>query len=284
MKQLKTHFRYSKSQRNGFFLFLLIVVLIEVLLWGLQKSSQGGYEVEAEVLEIQSALEGIPSDLRQTKFKIYPFNPNYLSDYKAYQLGMSVKEIDRLMAFRKSGQYINSSIDFQKVTKISDSLLACMTPYFKFPSWSIQKKPKLQKIKRKPIIVKDINVATVEALKKVSGIGEKRAKSIIKYRKLLGGYTYDLQLKEIWGIPEDVLIRLQREFKVLSHPNLKKINVNIASVYELSKIVYIDYKLAKSIVEYRAEVAEIQNLAELKTIRDFPHDKFNLISLYLHAY
>ena len=27
---------------------------------------------------------------KKKKFKIYPFNPNYISDYKGYQLGLNV--------------------------------------------------------------------------------------------------------------------------------------------------------------------------------------------------
>lgn len=284
MKFKRSHFSYSKSQRNGIFLWIFIAVILQGVLLFCKNSSNNSIVESFKVPEIQAKLDSLSLINTSTDFTIHPFNPNYLSDYKAYQLGMSVDEIDRLMAFRKSGKYVNSSKDFQVVTQVSDSLLGAISPYFKFPDWVTQKKSIIKKIKPQSIVVKDINIATIEELKKVSGIGEKRAQSIVKYRKLLGGYSYDIQLKEIWGIPKDVLERLQKEFKVLSKPNIKKININTASVYELSKVVYIDYKLAESIVDYRKEVAEIQNLAELKIIRDFPKDKFNLISLYLHAY
>ncbi|GGF77557.1 hypothetical protein GCM10011397_20700 [Wenyingzhuangia marina] len=234
--------------------------------------------------ELQSQLDSVLLMNQTKELKIYPFNPNYLSDYKAYQLGMSIEEIDRLMTFRSTGKYINSTSDFKKVTQVSDSLLNNIAPYFKFPDWVTKKKSIVKEKIVDVFVVKDINTASLEELMKVKGIGEKRASSIIKYRTLLGGYTYDTQLKEVWGIPPEVLEQFQKEFQVLSKPRIDKININTATAYQLSRVVYIDSKLAESIIEYRKEVAEIQNLAELKIIRDFPEDKFNLISLYLHAY
>ena len=38
------------------------------------------------------------------------FNPNYISDYKGYELGMSLAELDRLHKFRASGNYIYSAL------------------------------------------------------------------------------------------------------------------------------------------------------------------------------
>jgi hypothetical protein len=63
------------------------------------------------------------------KPKIYPFNPNFITDFKGYKLGMSVTEIDRLLAFRKTNRYVNSAAEFQQVTQVSDSLLAQIAPF-----------------------------------------------------------------------------------------------------------------------------------------------------------
>ena len=41
--------------------------------------------------------------------------------------------------------------------------------------------------------------------------------------------------------------------------------------------------ITKKIFQYRDEVAEIQNLEELKNIEDFPIENFDKIALYLKA-
>ena len=48
---------------------------------------------------------------------------------------MTTKEIDRLHAYRKLNKFVNSIKEFQKITKVSDTLLSKMSPYFKFPDW-----------------------------------------------------------------------------------------------------------------------------------------------------
>ena len=78
-------------------------------------------------------------ELENRKPKIFPFNPSFLTDYRGYQLGLSTEEIDRLLQHRKQGNYINSAKEFQKVTRISDSLLNTIEPYFKFPDWVTKK-------------------------------------------------------------------------------------------------------------------------------------------------
>ena len=51
----------------------------------------------------------------------------------------------------------------------------------------------------------------------------------------------------------------------------------------LLKNPYIDYDLCIKIFNYRDEVAELQDLSELKNIKDFPLDKYDRIVLYLLA-
>ncbi|NJB82514.1 helix-hairpin-helix domain-containing protein [Wenyingzhuangia aestuarii] len=284
MKIFKSHFSYSKSQRNGIFVLIVVVLLVQAFLYFFEfKNKDTGYELSPIAQNIQKQLDSL-SQVESSDYVLKPFNPNYLSDYKAYQLGMSVAEIDRLLAYRKTEKYINSVEDFKKVTKVSDSLLHQLAPYFKFPEWVTRKTAQKKKIVAKKMVVKDLNKATVKELITIKGIGETRANRIVKYREKLQGFTYNSQIDEVWGLPPEVLLRLKKEFQILSTPHIKKINVNKATVSELSSIVYINYKQAKSIIDYRKEVAEIQNLAVLKTISNFPVDKFDLISLYLQAH
>ena len=53
------------------------------------------------------------------KDTIYPFNPNYISDFKAYQLDIPIKAVNRIRAFRTAGKFINSIEVFKEVTMLS---------------------------------------------------------------------------------------------------------------------------------------------------------------------
>lgn len=88
----------------------------------------------------QSLIDFLKSkQMVQDSIVSYAFNPNFITDFEGYSLGMSVEAIDRLLAFRRNNNFINSSEEFQKVTLISDSSLTVITPYFKFPDWTQQR-------------------------------------------------------------------------------------------------------------------------------------------------
>ena len=289
MNILKSHFWYNKNQRNGI-LFLIILILILQLIYvfvDFSSDTQFDYDT-SEIDSFQSQIDSLKKiKTENSKSKIFPFNPNYLTDFKAYKLGLSVEEIDKLFAYRKTGKFVNSTKEFQNITGINDSLLTVISPFFKFPEWVNTKKEKttIQKVNflNQKIIKKDINLASEKDLQIINGIGEKLAKRIISYRDLLQGFTFNEQLYEVYYLDREVAGRVLNNFAVLQKPNIKKININQASFKEVLHLPYIDYKLTKKIFNYRNEVKVIEVIDELKKIDSFPLEKFDRIALYLVA-
>ena len=294
MKILKSHFWYHKSQRNGiFFLILLILIVQSVIVFGNFSSDDKTDLNSKQVLAFHQQIDRLRTiEIENRKPKIYPFNPNYITDNKGEQLGMSIKEIDRLLAFRKTNKFVNSKSEFQRVTQISDSLLDKIAPYFKFPDWVVKQKSKTSfqsknqtyyKKKEKEISTTDINKATAQDFRTINGIGAAFSERIVNYRTKLQGFSIEDQLKEVWGLEKEVANKVLSKFKIVQVPIISKINVNTATFKEVLKNPYIDYTLCKKIFEYRDEVAELQNISELKNIIDFPLDKYDRIVLYLMA-
>lgn len=292
-KTIQTYFKFTKEQRKGiFFLFLIIVVLQLVYFFVDFSSVSKEYPEKQKWLSLQSEMDSLKMDSKNSKPKIYLFNPNFISDYKGYKLGMSVQEIDRLLAFRKENKYVNSAKEFQNVTKVSDSLLNVMAPYFKFPDWVNNKKQNTKFkeytsyqnkafAKKEKIVFIDINEATKEDLVNIYGIGDAISIRILKQKELLGGFVSMEQMKEVWGLSPEVIENLNSHFKVLTFPRFKKIEINNASLKELSQFHYFRYSLAKEIVTYRSMNGNIKNIEDLTKIKEFPVDKANLIGLYL---
>ena len=297
MNIFKSHFWYNKSQRNGiFFLTLLILLLQGFIFFDVFSSDEIIATNKSKISAFQSQIDSLKAmEIENRKPKIYPFNPNYITDYKGEQLGMSLAEIDRLLTFRKTNKFINSQDEFQQVTKVSDSLLSAIAPYFKFPDWVADQKQnnssfnKQSRYKNSVIssAVKrsstDINKATAADFKTISGIGVVFSERIIQYRSKLQGFTFENQLYEVWGLDKEVANKVLSIFKIVDKPIIKKVNVNTVTFKELLKNPYIDYELCKKIFNYRDEVAELQRILELKNIKDFPLDKYDRIVLYLSA-
>ena len=296
MNIFKSHFWYNKSQRNGIFILILLIVIFQFIIVFVDFYSVEKVNIDTpKVIAFHHQIDSLRKiNLENSRLKFFPFNPNYITDYKGAQLGMSLVEIDKLLAFRKTGEFINSRKEFQKVTTISDSLLNSISPYFKFPDWVVERNQNIQSStsrdtrlfakKSKYILTStDINLAVKEDLKTINGIGEKLSERIIKYRSKLQGFSKLNQLYEVWGLDTEVVDKLLLIFKVVNLPNIKKINVNTVSFRELLKNPYLDYELCKKIFEYKDEVAELQDISELKNIIGFPLDLYDRIVLYLVA-
>ena len=283
--KFKSYFQYSKSQRSGIFLLVLLCVICQFAFFYLGPSMENSENSEKQKwISLQSKVDSLKAEKQNYIPKIYPFNPNFITDYKGSKLGMSVAEIDRLLNFRKTNQYVNSASEFQKVTQVSDSLLSTISPYFKFPDWVNKRKAnnfKPFEKKAEKIVLLDINHATKEDLIKIYGIGPALSDRILKQKELFGGFVSMKQMDDIWGLSPEVIENLNKYFRVTALPRIKKIDINNASIKELMLFPYFKYALAKSIVTYRSMNGDFKNSEDLTKINDFPSEKIDIISLYL---
>lgn len=289
---IKSHFTFSRQQRSGILLLLLLIVSLLCVYWFVDFSEEDTFDISsAEIVSIQNELDSLRlAAIENSKPQKYPFNPNFITDYKGYALGMTNEEIDRLLQYRKEGNWINSPADFKKVTGVSDSLLNELSPYFKFPDWVTNPKPKTnykdfkneKGFSEKPFAQKiDLNKATEEQLQQVSGIGEALSKRIISNREKLGGFSNDIQLYSIYGLEPSVAQRILNIFTVKTPKDIFKINVNTASASDISTIPGISFEMAKKIWEYRRLHEKINNVQELDKIEGMTERKLQLIQLYL---
>ncbi|MCV9926547.1 helix-hairpin-helix domain-containing protein [Flavobacterium sp. LS1R49] len=290
-RKIAPYFKFSKEQRIGIVLLFAIIIFLQLVYFFADFSLPSQFFPEKERwMSLQREIDSIKIASNNKEGKIYLFNPNFITDYKGYKLGMSVEEIDRLLDFRKDNNYVNSPKEFQQVTKISDSLLNVMIPYFKFPDWINNKKePKEYKkypnvknfVKKEKIILSDINLATQEDLTKVFGIGEALSLRILKQKESFGYFVSMEQLDDVWGLSPEVISNLNTHFKVFELSKFKKIAINDASLKELGVFPYFRYALAKQIVTYRSMNGNIKNVEDLIKIKGFPVEKANIIGLYL---
>ena len=299
MNIFKSHFWYNKSQRNGIFILVLLIIIFQTFIFVDVFTDDEILNTNTpELVAFQNQIDSLKAiEIENRKPKVYSFNPNYITDYKGEQLGMSLEEIDRLLAFRKTNKFINSKEEFQNITKVSDSLLNKISPYFKFPDWVVKQNQSSNssrnsiesftensyKKKEVKISTTDINKATAEDFQSISGIGSAFSNRIIKYRSKLQGFSFDDQLYEVWGLDKEIADKVLSVFKIDEKPIIKKVNINTIEFKQLLKNPYVDYELCKKIFNYRDEVAELQNISELKHIEGFPVELYDRIVLYLEA-
>ena len=270
---------------------MLLIVLVQILFWLYSQFKVDRNDPLILNDEVQSKIDSLKErQAQKNSIKIYPFNPNFITDYKGYTLGMSLDEIERLHEFREQGKFVNSEEEFQQVTGVSDSLLNKISKSFKFPEWT--QKVKISgsrnrgpisssKNELKSVSILDINRVTAEELKSINGIGDKLSERIVKFRDRLGGFLINDQLNDVYGLDPEVAQRVLQRYKVLKAPQIQKIDLETATVSELAKLVYIPRSVAENIVAYRELNGGIDSFDELLQIENFPADRIDRIPLYL---
>jgi DNA uptake protein ComE-like DNA-binding protein len=288
MKQsfFNSFLQFTKAQQSGIFVLLVLALLMQTSRYFLDfRASEPAGKSKRQWVATPINRDTLQEQVFQRKYKLRPFNPNFISDFKGYQLGMSVKEIDRLLEYRKSNRYVNSAQEFQQVTKVSDSLLRKVAPFFKFPAWTASKgfqkvKYEFRKTPEKVVQI-DINQATVEDLKKVYGIGDALSQRILKEKAKFGVFLSMDQLNDVYGLSPEVVEKLKERFIVDPKTTCQKININKATIKELMQLPYFKYPVAKKIVVYRSMNGPFTNLEDLTKISGLPIEKIGIIALYL---
>ncbi len=250
MPNFKSHFEFDNQQRSGILLLCFLIVGLFCVLYFYKPSPVLLLDTSSpQILKQQAYLDSLRQEaLEKKKPKRYAFNPNFISDYKAYTLGLSAEQFDRLSRYRSKNMWINSIEDFKRVTKASDSLMALLGPLFKFPDWVVKSKPsKAQKNSSLVLSYKDkidLNIATQTQLQEVRGIGPALSARIISYRLKLGGFSVDKQLLSVWGLSEGVVANVLGSFTVKTPKEIIQIAVNTASASDIATISGISYDLA----------------------------------------
>lgn len=236
--------------------------------------------------KLQARIDSI-LDVEQRRLpdEIRPVNPNFISDFKGYVLGMSPAEIDRLHRFRASGNFVQNAQHFQHVTGISDSLLNELAPAFRFPSFpqhpaatSAEGRSESQ---RKATGKKDLNKASAEELQSIRGIGKVLSARIVKFRGALGGFATEAQLYEVYGLDSAVVLRVLQQFAVIDSTVVHRLNINQATREELAALIYLSPRRAEQIISLRDSLGSIESFDQLTKIQDFPQEEIDRIKLYL---
>jgi competence ComEA-like helix-hairpin-helix protein len=216
-------------------------------------------------------------------FTPFHFCPDTMKIKDWQRLGFSEKQALQIEKYLSKGGKFVKKEDFKKLYCVSEETYQLLEPYIHISSSKKenerQEKPNLA-VKSIPKL--ELNEADSIDLLKISGIGAKIASQIISYRSKLGGFVHIDQLKEVKFIDEERFTKIAPYLQV-NNANIKKINVNEASISLLVKHPYIDYYLAKSIVNQRDKKGKYASLEEMKKALLIHDELYQKIAPYLRV-
>lgn len=139
--------------------------------------------------------------------------------------------------------------------------------------YASRSKPKLQPF--------DINKADTSQLKRIYGIGNVLSARIVKYRDILGGFSNKEQFKEIYGLKDETLKKLDSLTFISSDFKPNQVELNKLEAYKLDDHPYISKKVAKAIDAYRFQHGKIDSLEVLYNIQIIDSATLEKIAPYL---
>lgn len=275
MPQGPFRFILSKPQRGA--VLILLVLLIAVQLYRLLVNAPEPSPVDlSQAQSYQTQLDSLRIKENAQTPIVYQYNPNYLTDYRAYTLGLPPEAFDKLLRYRQTNSYVNTPKQFQEVTKLSDSLMEKLLPQLKFS------KPLFKsKTKNRIVLKKDINKASASDFQEVSGIGAVLSERIIKYRSFLSGFSVLEQCYEVYGLDSLVVQRLWERFEIQSLPEIERLDLTTVSLQELEQIPYLNRADARKIIAYRTKNKGISTATLSELFVNSPN-KLQRIKLYLY--
>jgi len=299
---IKELFYFSKSDRKAIlFLLVAIVVIFVAIRWssGLSVTPDKPVTEQRKALKRSVSSRHSDNDWRldePTPMAIHltPFDPNTAPPEHLLALGLQPWQVRSLLKYRNKGGVFRQPSDFARLYGLTLKQYRQLEPYIRIsddyrpaadfitserPHAMHQRDTLRYPVKLKAGMHVFLNSADTTDLKKVPGIGSYFARQIVNYRNRLGGFSSIEQLAEIEDFPIESLT-----FFAVSTDELGKIhrlNVNKLSLNELKRHPYINFYMARAIVDFRRLHGDLHSLDQLKLLKDFSEEKVRRLQPYV---
>ncbi len=126
----------------------------------------------------------------------------------------------------------------------------------------------------------EINTSDSASLEALPGIGPVLSARIIKFRKLLGGFASVDQLREVYGLSEEVFGLISSRVYA-DTTAVRKISVNNADYKELIRLPYFEKYEVTAILKYRELKGKIENIDQMIDNKLIAKEKAGKLRPYL---
>ncbi len=229
----------------------------------------------------QRAQNELGEDRSVASYQSFPFDPNTIDAAGMEQLGIPSWIAKRIINYRDKGGKFKKKEDLAKIYGFPEDLYLRLAPVIiintpnnmvsapapmLYDAGAMTMPARSGKPMRKSPI--DINRSSLEDWMTLPGIGETRARMIVKFREKLGGFLSVEQVAETKGLPDSVFQQIYG-LLALQFKDLRKININAADQEMLDAHPYISSKQASLIFAYRDQNGSFRSVDDLLKLPAF---------------
>ena len=203
--------------------------------------------------------------------ELFDFDPNTATKDELERLGFKPWQAENIIKYRSKGGRFKQPSDITKIHGVDAEFAERLIPYIKIESKS--------QTASYDILV-NINTANASDFQKLKGIGEAYSKRIVAYREKLGGFISIEQLREVYGMTDELYNSILANLEIKGEP-IRTININTADFKTLVSHPYIDKKIANAILNYRDFAKTIKSTDELVKQKALSQSEYDKISKYI---
>lgn len=297
-KRFKEYFNYTKRERNGIIVLLIILAILVVVDTYVNNKTFGKFveldeQFQSEVEQFEKLLELKKEEENKKRFEVktkekkvawklvenpFDFDPNSINKTNLKKLGFSKKQITTVYNFREKGGVFYKKEDVLKIYGIDTAQYKYLESYIKINN-VISMPDSLNQIVEL-ILQVELNAAKKEDLTKLNGIGESFANRILAYRKLLGGFYTKEQLNEVYGM-DSVRYNKFSNAVIIDTLLIQKMDINKVKFKTLLKHPYLNKYQTQSIMKYREISGKFLNVEQIVENNLLKEDDFIKIKPYL---
>ncbi len=288
---LKQYFVFSKSERNGIYV-LLVLIALALFAPKVYRLINPQQPIDFSITTLAAAQpnssvfasDSTQQTIEQPQAELFVFNPNTADSLTLVSLGFASKTARSIVNYRSKGGKFKKPEDLYRIFNVDSNFISTLLPYVQLyaeEEHQSQFKPNQHATKEKKAFV-PVELNTADSLQLVSlyGIGPKMASKIIDYRNRLGGFFRVEQLTEIWGIDEFLLEELNGKIYV-DVSKVKYLPINSITYDELKLNPYLRFKTASAIINYRKHHGAFKRVEDLKQVILLPDSTYQKLLPYL---
>jgi competence protein ComEA len=279
IESLRSWFGFTRRERRSSFMLLLIIIMIITLRFIIPEKNIAIIDVTNSFSGL-ALSSGFSEEVTKPIGQPFLFDPNTVSFDSLVQLGLSSKEANTLISYRKKGGKFFSPSDIKKIYGIDETLALRLLPYVKVEKFARVPVRSETANQRQQQIKLDINNCDSASLDRLPGIGPVLSARIIKYRYLIGGFARIDQLKEVYGLSGETFDLIKGRIFADSSA-LIRININTATYNELTRLPYFEKYEVTAILKYRELKGKISGNADLIVNKLLTAEKAEIVKPYL---